>query len=338
MEPIMKRPSLPAMQAFRRVIELRSFGAAARSLEITGGAVSKLVAQLERDIGVRLLHRTTRSVSASTEGIAFYEDAVRILAEVDAATDAVRSNCAAPAGRMKVSLPTSFAICWLAPRLPAFIRDYPQLELDMVLNDRYVDIVQEGFDCAIRIATRLPDSNLVARRLGTVQRMLVAATSYLEVAPPLRRPQDLSDHACLVYSQDGGPAEWPLRGAAPSLVNGSFRANNSVMLRELLLAGLGVTLTPDFVVADLLTSGQVVELLPGHRPAAHDVFGVVAHQRHVPRKVTAFLDFVGSQLAQVQVNARAGQEAERAAKADRLRARRGRSSTPRSMRPSKPLR
>lgn len=330
LESIMKRPSLPAMQAFRRVVELHSFGAAARSLEITGGAVSKLVAQLERDLGVRLLHRTTRSVSVSTEGLAFYEDAVRILDEVDAATEALRSEAAAPAGRVKVSLPTSFAICWLAPRLPAFMRDHPHIELDLVLNDRYVDIVQEGFDCAIRIATRLPDSSLVARRLGSVQRLLVAAPSYLDVAPPLGRPQDLGVHACLVYSQDGGPAEWPLSGAAPLVVDGSLRVNNSVLLRDLLLAGLGVTLTPEFVIADLLASGQLVELLAGHRPATHTVFAVVAHQRHVPRKVAAFLDFIGSQLTQVQVTTPSAQGAGRAAKSDRARAQhqRGSSSQP----------
>jgi DNA-binding transcriptional LysR family regulator len=211
--------------------------------------------------------------------------------------------------------------------LPAFIRTHPQVELDMVLNDRYVDIVQEGFDCAIRIATHLPDSSLVARRLGSVQRLLVASPSYLEVAPPLRRPQDLSAHACLVYSQDGGPAEWPLNGVAPLLTDGDFRVNNSVVLRELLLAGLGVTLTPDFVVADLVASGRLVELLPGHRPTAHGVFGVVAHQRHVSRKVGAFLDFVGSQLAHAHDPASQAREA--AVTLDRARAdRRSSSQTP----------
>jgi len=294
----MNRLSLPAMHAFRRVVELHSFGAAARSLQITGGAVSKLVAQLERDLGVRLLHRTTRSVSINSEGELFYRDAVRILDEVDAAAEAVRGESAAPGGRLRVSLPTSFAIAWLAARLPGFMHAHPQIELDLVLNDRHVDIVQEGFDCAIRIATQLPDSSLAARRLGNVQRLLVASPAYLEVAPPLDKPQDLETHACLVYSQDGGPVEWPLRGVAPFRTNGYVRVNNSVMLREMLLAGMGVTLTPHFVVADLLASGRLEELLPAHRPTAHGVFGVVAHPRHVSRKVAAFLDFVASRLAQ----------------------------------------
>ncbi|MBX3606673.1 MAG: LysR family transcriptional regulator [Piscinibacter sp.] len=291
-----KRPGLPAMQAFRRVVELQSFGAAARSLEITGGAVSKLVAQLEHDLGVRLLHRTTRSVSVSAEGQAFYRDAVRILDEVDAAAEAVRGGAAVVGGRLRVSLPTSFALAWLAARLPAFMRAHPHIELDLALNDRYVDIVHEGFDCAIRIATALPDSTLVARRLGVVQRVLVAAPSYLDAAPPLAGPRDLDMHACLVYSQDGGPVEWPLKGAPPLRTRGCCRVDNSIMLREMLLAGLGLTLTPDFVVGDLLASGRLVELLPACRPPPQVVFGVVASTRHVPRKVAAFLDFIGGHL------------------------------------------
>ena len=292
-----KRPSLPAMHAFRRVVEQQSFGAAARSLELTGGAVSKLVAQLEQDLGVRLLHRTTRSVRVSTEGQAFYLDAVRILDDLDTAAEAVRRGSTAPGGRLRVSLPTSFALAWLAARLPSFMRAHPQIELDLVLDDRYADIVQEDFDCAIRIASQLPDSTLVARRLGSVQRLLVASPSYLEMAPPLATPHDLGMHPCLVYSQDGGPVEWPLRGVKPLRTSGHCRVNNSVMLRELLLAGMGLTLTPDFVVGDLLASGRLVELLPAHRPAPLGVFGVVAHPRHVSRKVGAFLDFVGGQLA-----------------------------------------
>lgn len=302
----MNRPSLSAMQAFRRVVELQSFSAAARSLDITGGAVSKLVAQLEHDLGARLLHRTTRSVSVSTEGASFYRDAVRILDEIDAAAEAVRGEAAAPGGRLRVSLPTSFAITWLASRLPAFMLAHPQIELDLALNDRYLDIVQEGFDCAVRIAMQMPDSSLVARRLGSVERLLVAAPSYLEAAPPLHEPQDLQAHACLVYSQDGGPVEWTLSGAAPFRARGHLRVNNSVMLREFLLAGLGVTLTPEFVVADLLASGALVELLPARRATALGVFGVVAHPRHVSRKVGALLDFVAHRLAQAPASARPG--------------------------------
>ena len=291
-----RRPQLPALDAFRRVVELNSFAAAARSLGLSGGAVSKLVAQLEQDLGVRLLHRTTRSLSVSTEGQVFYRDAVRLLDELDYATETLRDGAGQPHGRLRVSLPTSFALSWLAPRLPAFLRAHPQLELDLVLNDHYVDLVREGFDCAIRIATTLPDSSLVARRLGKARRLLVAAPAYLEVAPPLRSPADLDTHACLLFSQDGGAVEWPLHGAAAFRPQGHCRANHSLMLRELLLDGLGLTLTPEFVVADLLQSGRLVELLPSHRPTDLSIYGVVGPARLMPRKVGVFLEFVAGCL------------------------------------------
>jgi DNA-binding transcriptional LysR family regulator len=248
----------------------------------------------------RLLHRTTRTVTVSAEGTLFYVAAVRILDDVDAAGEALRAQSAAPAGRLRVSVPTSFALRWLAPRLAAFIEAYASVELDLVLNDRYVDIVHEGFDCAIRIAARLPDSTPIARPLGAVQRLLVAAPRYLEGAPPLGKPQDIASHACLGYSQDGGRVEWPLRdtpGGRPLVVNGICRVNNSVMLRELLVAGLGVTLTPEFVVTDLLRDGSLVELLPRCRPAPLTVWGVVAHPRHVAHKVNVFLEFVRQQMS-----------------------------------------
>lgn len=296
----MARPSLQAMNAFRRVVELSSFQAAARSLDLTGGAVSKLVTQLERDVGVTLLHRTTRSVSVSSAGAVYYESAVRILDEVDAVADAVRASAGAPSGRLRASVPVSFALMWLSPRLPRFVAASPLLELDLVLNDRFVDLVQDGFDCAIRIAARLPDSTLVARPLGRARRRLVAARGYLEHAPPLEKPGDLAAHACLLYSQTATPEEWPVRlegHAKPLRVHGIFRVNNSVMLRDMLLAGLGVALVPEFVVADLVRSGELEVLLPGHELPPLIVHGVTRPQKVLPRKVRSFLDFVAQEMA-----------------------------------------
>jgi DNA-binding transcriptional LysR family regulator len=297
----MPRPTIAALQAFRRVVELHSFRAAAASLQLTGGAVSKLVAQLERALGARLLHRTTRTVTVSAEGSTFYEAAVRVLDELDAAGEALRARASAPSGRLKVSVPTSFAWLWLSPRLPAFVEAHPALEVDLALNDRYVDLVQEGFDCAIRITARLADSTLVARPLGLVERWLVAAPAYLDNAPPLDTPEDLDAHACLGYSQGGEAIEWPLAGTAddrPVAVATACRVNNSAMLRDLLLAGLGVTLTPAFVVDDLVRDGRLVERLDRHRPEPLTVWGVVAHSRYIAPRVRAFLDFVATRLAQ----------------------------------------
>jgi len=288
------------MQAFRRVVELRSLDAAARSLDMTADAVSKLVAQLEGDIGVRLLNRTTRTFSVTEEGTGFYESAVRVLDEIKAAAEQARSKSSAPAGTLRASVPTSFALMWLSKRVPDFLARYPQVNLDLVLNDRFVDLVQENFDCAIRIATRLPDLQLVARRLGSVDRVLVASPGYVERAPALVKPEDLKAHDCLIYTQTMAPNEWPLSGTEhgrPVEVNGKYRTNNSVMMRHALVAGSGLTLTPRFVVEDLLDGGTLVEILRLHRPLPHNVYGVTAHHRYVPQKVRAFFDFIEEQMA-----------------------------------------
>jgi DNA-binding transcriptional LysR family regulator len=298
--PMPRRPNLVAMQAFRRVVELRSFNAAANRLDLTGGAVSKLVTQLERDLGVRLLQRTTRRVSVTEAGTAFYEAAVRILDDVDASTEALRAGAAAPTGRLRVSVPTSFALMWLSSRLPGFIAAWPLLELDLVLNDRFVDIVQEGFDCAIRITADMPDSSLVARTLGSVDRVLVGSPAYIAHAPTLLAPADLVSHACLLYSETASPDEWPVPAGAGMKrirVHGICRVNNSVMLRDMLIAGLGLALTPTYVVQDLLDAGVLVRLLPDHPLPPLRLHAVIAHQRYVPLKVRVFLDFVEQEMA-----------------------------------------
>ncbi|MBT9504550.1 MAG: LysR family transcriptional regulator [Burkholderiaceae bacterium] len=292
-------PSTPALLAFRRVAELRSFKAAAASLGLSGGAVSKLVAQLEAELGVRLLTRSTRHVALSEAG-------ARYLASVGAALDALgeagaslREQAERVGGRLKVAVPSSFALMWLARRLPDLLVRFPELQVELSLSDQFVDLLEGGHDCALRIATALPSSSLVARRLGSVPRVLVASPAYLRHAPPLRRPQDLLQHNCLLYSLSSTPGIWPLRewrdGQWHELaleVSGSLRANNSVVLREALLAGIGLMLTPLFVVRDLLDSGAVQPLLGDCMPAPHVLYGVMPQARQVPARLRAFLDFV----------------------------------------------
>ena len=183
--------------------------------------------------------------------------------------------------------------------MPVFLGLYPQLALDLQLDDRFVDVVAEGFDCAIRIAGHLPDSGLVAQALAKVPQVLVASPAYLDVAPPLRVPGDLPHHACMAHVQSGLPLEWPAvaPGQLPVPVTAHYRVNNSVMLRDALLAGQGVALTPYFVVADLLDNGQLQEVLPEHRLPDLTVFGVVPQARYLPRKVQAFMDFMARELA-----------------------------------------
>lgn len=292
-------PNLPALQAFRRVVELRSFQAAADALGVSGPTVSKLVAQLEADVGVRLLQRTTRTVGVTEEGVGFYATAVRIDEELAAALDEARHRATSASGLLRVAVPTSFALMWMSRRMPVFMNAHPHITLDLSLNDSFVDLVAQGFDCAIRIAAHLPDSGLVARPLGHTAQVLVAAPAYLDIAPPLHSPRDLVDHACMVYTQTAQPLAWPsaVPGQAPVVVSAHYRVNNSVMLRDALLAGQGLALTPRFVVHDLLASGQLRELLPAHRLEDLTVFGVVPQSRYLPRKVRVFLDFISQEMA-----------------------------------------
>lgn len=302
------QPSLQGMRAFRAVVETQSFKGAGARLGLGGSAVSKLVAALEKEVGAVLLQRTTRSVALTDAGSQFLEAVVRVLDETDAALDLLREQGEQPRGRLRVSVPTSFALQWLSPRLPDFLVRYPELRLDLALNDRYADLAAEGYDCALRIGAELPDSNLVVRRLGSVQRLLVAAPRYLKAAPPLHGPLDLSAHDALLYSLSRSGRQWTFQRDGKLLrvpVSGRLTVDNSVMLRDTLLAGIGITQTPDFVVRDLLEAGQLRELLPACRPPAIGVYGVVTQRRYLPLKTRVFLEFVERALRQAQASPRA---------------------------------
>jgi len=295
----MPTPSMQGLRAFRAVVELKSFKRAGTRLGLGGSAVSKLVAGLEQELGVLLLQRTTRTLALTEAGEDFYESVVRVLDETESAVERLRERGGKPAGLLRVSVPTSFALRWLGPRLPDFMVRYPGLELDLSLNDRFVDLVAERFDCALRVSTTLDDSSLHARRLGRMPRVLVASPRYLKGAPPLRGPADLAAHRVLVYATSGTGNRWPFVAHGRQLtvpVTGRLQVDNSLMLREALLAGLGLTLTPHFVVDDLLAARKLVALLPQCMPPAHGVFGITTQRRHLPMKVQCFLDFVQAEL------------------------------------------
>jgi DNA-binding transcriptional LysR family regulator len=295
----MRLPTLHGMRAFRAVVELKSFKRAGERLGLGGSAVSKLVAGLEHDLDALLLQRTTRTLALTEAGTSFYESVVLVLDEIERSLDQLHDRHGQPQGLLRVSLPTSFALRWLSSRIPDFLVRYPNLRVDLALNDRFVDLVAERFDCALRIGTALPDSSLYARRLGSMPRVLVAAPRYLKGAPPLHAPADLVAHQALLYSLASTGSAWPfvVDGRPVSVeVTGRLMVDNSVILRDALVAGLGLALTPHFVVQDLLASRKLVALLPGFMAAAHGVYGVVSQRRHLPLKTRVFLDFVATAL------------------------------------------
>ena len=221
---------LAALRAFVAVAEAQSFSSAARALRIAKSAVSRQVSDLESDLGARLLHRTTRSLSLTEAGRAYFERATRILADLDDANRAVGELQAAPRGRLRISAPMSFGFLHLMPALSDFMARYPDVVVDLAMNDRFVDLVDEGFDVAIRIAT-LPDSSLIARQLAPARRVICASPNYLSTHGAPRSPNDLKTHACLCNSNLPSAREWrfvsPDGGPWPVTVNGRLSATTA---------------------------------------------------------------------------------------------------------------
>ncbi|HZW23041.1 LysR family transcriptional regulator [Noviherbaspirillum sp.] len=291
--------NLQNLRAFRRVVESTSFTRAAETLDISPGSVSKLIAALEQHLGTRLLARSTRRMSLTEAGRIYYAHCVRILDELDHAERAVQQLVDVPRGTLRVSVPTSFGILWLSGRLPAFLRQFPEIRLDVVASDQYVDLVEGGFDLALRISRKLQDSSMVAKPLGEIPHVVVASPAYFKSAGKPRAPDELVRHNCLVYSQSQMPGEWAFgegKSAVVVPVQGNYQCNNSVMLRAALLDGIGMTQTPLPVVEDLLKSRQLVTCLDDYRPPPHRIFAMLPQQRAVSPKVRAFIDFMAEQL------------------------------------------
>ncbi len=291
---------LNSMAVFARVVEENGFTQAALRLGMSKSAVSKSVSQLEDRVGARLLQRTTRRISLTDVGAAFYERCARILAEAEEAELAVSRLQTAPRGTLRISAPMSFGRSHLAPAVAEFLCQYSELRIDMQLSDRVVDLVDEGYDLAVRIA-RLTDSSLIARRLCPAPRVTCAAPSYLARHGTPRHPSELSNHNCLLYSylSTGDTWHFPDRDGSDIAVavTGSFRANNGDVLLEGAIAGVGVASAPAFMAAPALADGRLVEILPDYRDFSAAVHAVYPHNRHLSVKVRAFIDFLADRFA-----------------------------------------
>lgn len=286
---------LESMAIFARVIESGSFSTAARDLGVSKSLVSKEVSRLEDRLGVRLLNRTTRRFSLTEAGAAFYEGCQRVLNEAEAAKDAVSHLASAPRGQLKVNAPMSFGIMHLGPLLPDFLERFPELDVQMVLNDRLVDLIDEGFDVGVRI-TRMLDSSLIARKLAPNRLIACAAPSYLEKHGTPRHPEELKRHNCLGYSYSKTPGIWHFRSDSTRhkiSVSGRFTANNGDVIQAALRAGLGIAIQPSFIAGDDLRSGRLVRLFEayevGEDSAVHAVFPA---NRNLSPKVRVFVDFL----------------------------------------------
>jgi DNA-binding transcriptional LysR family regulator len=286
---------LTEMQAFVQVVDDGGFTEAARKLGLSKSAVSKHVSALEARLAVRLLNRTTRRVSPTEVGLAYYDRARAVLEQAEEADSMVTAMQATPKGTLRVSAPVAFGVGQVTPAVAAFLCAYPGVDVQMVLEDRFVELVAEGYDVAVRIGT-LADSSLRARRLAETRGVLVAAPAYLAAAGTPRGIDDLSGHRLLHYSHLASGNFWRLRGPSGEerqvRVGGQLTVNNGEALMKAAEAGLGIALVPDFMLKDAISAGRLVEVLPD-RPA--DILGVhlvYPEGRFQQPKLRAFIDFL----------------------------------------------
>ncbi|MEK6347249.1 MAG: LysR family transcriptional regulator [Burkholderia sp.] len=290
--------SLNGFVVFVQVAETRSFVAAGRLLGVSASAVGKSVARLEEKLGVRLFHRSTRSVALTAEGTLFLERSRRILAEIEAAELELSQATAAPRGRLRVSLPLVSSL--LLPVLAEFMRGYPEIELDLDFTDRMVDVIEEGFDAVVRTGEQ-SDSRLTARTLGTFRSVLVASPDYLARRGTPQRPADLQDHLCLHYRfpNSGKLEAWTLRqepGEPELQLPTSMICNNIETRVCFALQGLGIAYLPDFAVREQLADGRLTSILADHALRS-GVFHVLwPASKHPSPKVRALVDFLGARV------------------------------------------
>ena len=287
------------MRAFVGVIDAGSFVAAADALGVSKAAVSRDVSALEQRLGVRLMHRTTRKLSLTQEGEVFLARCRDILGSIESAEAELSTRTDTATGPLKVSVPVSFGIRHLAPLWQEFIHEHPRVSLEVQLSDRVIDLVEEGFDLAVRIA-RLPDSSLVSRQLASTRLVLCASPDYLRRHGTPRHPSELAGHEAIGYSLSSTGDQWPFEGPQGQVsvkVRPRFWTNNGDSCVAAAVRGAGLALQPTFLLADPLASGQLVEVMPQYRSLELGVYAVYPTRKFVLPKVRALLSFLSSRLA-----------------------------------------
>jgi len=286
------------MGTFVRVVDSGSFSAAARLGNVGQPAVSKAIAQLEEHLGVRLVTRTTRGLSPTEAGQRFYERARRALEEADEAEIAARGAGKGLTGRLRISAATTFARLHIVPRLPAFMDEHPELELELIMDDRVIDMVEEGVDVALRMGT-LPDSTATARKLAAGRRLLVATPAYLARAGTPATPAEIAGHQAVVYTRYEA-AHWTFRHAAGAeasvSVGGRLRTTAAEGLRAAVLADMGLAVASEWMFSDALAGGAVVPVLPDWALPPIDLWALFPSGRLASAKARAFADYVAGVL------------------------------------------
>ncbi|WP_306028352.1 LysR family transcriptional regulator [Stappia sp. MMSF_3263] len=290
---------LTALRVFRQVVEGGAFAAAARKLRLSPAAVSKNVGELEAHLGVRLLNRTTRRMSLTEAGTRYYQQVSRILDDLEDADGSMQPLSHSPSGLLRVSAPMSLSLVRFSGAVVRFMQAYPDISLDLQLDDRRVDIVKDGFDLAIRGSDRLEDSSLVARRIMALRHVVCAAPAYFGTNGRPQTPMDLESHDCVQFSLSGHAGEWEFSrdGQTQKVqVTGRYKVTSSLAIRDALRAGFGVSLIPRLYVQDDIAAGRLETALDDWDPVVTQVYAVYPSRRYLLPKVRAFVDFLAEDL------------------------------------------
>lgn len=283
---------LSVMNAFRRIVERGSFVSAANDLGVSPGLLSKEIKLLEKSLGCTLVTRTTRSMSLTEAGQEYYEKAVTILSAVNALENDIRASASSLVGHLKINAPHSFGQLVIAPMLPGFLEDYPELEVTLSLDDHILDMIEGGFDISIRVRPSLPDSSLMVRRLGQLKQAIFASPSYLERFGTPTSPDDIAAHTVIGFTLAGHQSEWLLHGPGGPrklALHPRIKVGSSVVLRDLLIAGCGIGTLPDFISREPETDGRLTRVLPDYELPSPEVFAVTASHMGSDPRAKAFV-------------------------------------------------
>ncbi|HHG8770821.1 TPA: LysR family transcriptional regulator [Raoultella planticola] len=289
-----------AMQLFIRVAELESFSRAADTLGLPKGSVSRQIQALESHLGARLLHRTTRRVQLTQDGMVYYERAKDLLSNLDELDGMFQHDPSSISGRLRVDMPVELAKKWIIPRLPAFLQQYPGIELELSSSDRLVDVIREGFDCVVRIGT-LKDSGLIARPLGKLTQVNCASPQYLARFGYPTALDDLTDHALIHYASTLGVRPLGFEVVSEGVVRwvktgGTLTVNSTETYQAACLAGLGIIQVPRIGVREALRTGELIDILPQYRAEPLPVSLIYPHRRNLSRRVHLFMEWLGDVL------------------------------------------
>ena len=290
---------IDSMRAFTQVVEAGGFAAAARQMGLSRSVVNKAVINLENRLGTQLLRRSTRRVTPTETGLAFYDRCVQILGELEAAISAVSELQEQPTGNLRINAPMSFGMLHLSSLVSEFMGSNPKMRVEVVLNDRVVDPIEEGFDVTLRIGEASPSTSLISREIGAIKRVLCASPKYVEAFGEPGRPTDLKSHRCLHYGYQASGSQWRLLGPGSDqtyAIRCVMWSNNGEVLRDAAIHDQGIALLPTFIVGGALQSGELRTVLADYAPPPLTLCALYPRHRHLSAKVRLLVDLLAARF------------------------------------------